>query len=72
MFEIGDKVVYIQDVIDSELSGHYVERYKTYTITNVGKKFVKLEGVIYVSIHKKNIIHLNEFRKQKINKICLE
>jgi len=72
MFEIGDKVVYIQDVIDSELSGHYVERYKTYTITHVEDNHVYLEEVNHVLIHKKNIIPLKEFRKQKLERICLE
>jgi len=68
MFRVGDKVVYIG-------SSNSIIKYKTYTISAIGyyRYYMYLEGInILETVYKEDIIHLQEYRKRKLKRICLE
>jgi len=69
MFKVGDKVVCIDNLRNEQT----LSVGKIYTIDGSSEKY----GSVFVRIgfqtyYQHRFIHLKEYRKQKLNKICLE
>ena len=65
MFRIGDKVV----CVNNFQSDHCIIAGKIYTIIGLDTMFLNI-GI--GSYYRHRFISLQEYRKQKLNKICLE
>ena len=73
MFKVGDRVVCINDNFTGIVDNVKLLKYKTYIINDISKskkwKLVGLNGSdSFYEISR--FIKLNDYRKQKINKIC--
>ena len=75
MFRIGDKVVCI-NIDDLIYSGVKLTLYKIYNVVNTNETVntvsIKDDNDNIKGLYQSRFISLKEYRKQKINEICLE
>lgn len=71
MYRVGDKIV----CIDNKLAEHFLILGNVYTITDIKECFVYIkdnDNIMWFDIYFLNkFISLKEFRKRKLNRICI-
>ena len=83
MFKSGEKIVYLKNKLDIKNHNCYYEKHQLKDLYNIKKYYIfdkynqfsvdliyLIDYPIGYSFDPKDFINLNEYRKQKINKIC--
>lgn len=74
MFKIGDKVVFVSNIMLTNKFKFILKKYHIYTVCNVIRNGFRNEVIVdeapSVSFDTTRFVHLTEYRKRKLEKIC--
>jgi hypothetical protein len=72
MFKVGDKVNCIDNYWYSNDNNFYIDTNKTYTVSYISKSTMKLRELKDYQYLCDRFILLKDYRKQKLEKLCLK